>query len=145
MSQENVEVVRRVYEAVARGDRDAVLALYDPDVELDLSRSPFAPLLNRSVYRGHEGIRSLHRERQEEAWKEVVDTLNEVIDADEQVISVVTSRGRGRTSGVELGKTHAGVWTIRDGKVSRVVWFPTREEALEAVGLREEAGGGRTP
>jgi hypothetical protein len=30
MSQENVEVVRRVYEAVARGDSEAVLALYDP-------------------------------------------------------------------------------------------------------------------
>jgi ketosteroid isomerase-like protein len=30
-----------------------------------------------------------------------------------------------------------GVWTIRDGKVCRVVWYPTRAEALEAVGLSE--------
>jgi hypothetical protein len=30
---------------------------------------------------------------------------------------------------------HAGVWTLRDGKITRVVWFATREEALEAAGL----------
>jgi len=32
---------------------------------------------------------------------------------------------------------HAGVWTIRDGKVVQVVWFPGREEALGAAGLSE--------
>jgi hypothetical protein len=29
------------------------------------------------------------------------------------------------------------VWTIRKGKVIRVVWFPTRADALEAAGLSE--------
>jgi ketosteroid isomerase-like protein len=137
MSRENVEVVRRVYEAVARRDREAVLTLYGPDVEMDFSRSPFVSVFNRSVYRGHAGIRSLFRERQDDAWRDIVDELNEVIDAGEQVISVVMTRGRGRTSGAEVARTHAAVWTIRDGKVVRVEWFPTREEALEAVGLRE--------
>ena len=33
--------------------------------------------------------------------------------------------------------TQYAVWTIRNGKVVRVVWFPTREEALEAAGLSE--------
>jgi ketosteroid isomerase-like protein len=37
MSQENVEVVRRVYDAVARRDSAAVLDLYDPEVVLDPS------------------------------------------------------------------------------------------------------------
>jgi hypothetical protein len=27
----------------------------------------------------------------------------------------------------------AGVWTVRDGRVASVVWFPTRSEALEAA------------
>jgi ketosteroid isomerase-like protein len=40
MSQEDVEVVRRVFEASARRDSDAVLALYDPDVEWDAARFP---------------------------------------------------------------------------------------------------------
>jgi ketosteroid isomerase-like protein len=38
--------------------------------------------------------------------------------------------------GIEVEpRDNAGLWTIRDGKVARVRWFPTREEALEACGL----------
>ena len=39
MSQENVEIVRRVYEAAARRDAANIFALYDPDVELDATRT----------------------------------------------------------------------------------------------------------
>jgi hypothetical protein len=39
---------------------------------------------------------------------------------------------------VDVEWTHnAGVWTIRDGRIVRVAWFGSVEEALEAVGLRE--------
>ncbi len=137
MSQENVEIVRRIYAAVSERDTTTVLDTYDPEVEWDFSRSPFVTVFERRVYRGHEGIRDLAHERREEAWENIVDDLDELIDAGEHVICVVTSRGRGRTSGAEVGRTHAAVWTIRDNKVVRVVWFPTREEALEAAGLRE--------
>ena len=137
MSQENVEIVRRVYDAIAHGDTATVLAAYDPEVEWELTRSPFEHMLKQDVYRGHDGIRSLTRERYEEAWAEIADNLDEVIDAGSQVITVVTTRGRGRASGAEVDRTHAGVWTFREGKIVRVEWVGTRAEALEAVGLRE--------
>ncbi len=63
--------------------------------------------------------------------------MDEVIDAGSQVITVVTSRGRGRASGVEVDQTHAGVWTFREGKIVRVKRVGTRDEALETVGLGE--------
>ena len=135
MSQENVEIVRRIYAAVSEGDAPTVLATYDPEVEWDFSRSPFATVFNRRIYRGHEGMRDLARERHREAWEDIADDLDELIDAGEHVICVVTSRGRGRLSGAEVGRKHAAVWTIRDGKVTRVVWFATREDALKAAGL----------
>jgi len=50
---------------------------------------------------------------------------------------VVTTRGQGRTSGIDVEQRMAAAFAIRDGKIARVVWFPTREEALEAVELRE--------
>jgi hypothetical protein len=54
-------------------------------------------------------------------------------------------RERGRASEVETSTRRGGIWRIREGKIVRVVWFPSAEEALEAAGLREEdAGGGRT-
>jgi ketosteroid isomerase-like protein len=57
----------------------------------------------------------------------------ELIDV--HVSSVVTDRGRVRVSGAEVELHYAGVWTILDGKVAQVAWFPTRVEALEAAGL----------
>ena len=44
MSQENVELVRGIYDAVARRDSESVLALYDPEVEWDMSRGAWREL-----------------------------------------------------------------------------------------------------
>ena len=137
MSQENVEIVRKVYDAIARGDSEAVLENYDPDVELDFSESPFATVSRQKVYRGHGGIRALTRERYEEAWKSIDDDLLDLIDAHGQVVAVVKTVGRGRTSDVKVDRTHAAVWTIQDGKITRVAWYRSGAEALEAAGLSE--------
>src|SRR5215210_2022922 len=101
MSQENVEIVRRVYDAAARRDAATVLALYDPDVELDATALGIAapPGADAGVFRGHEGLRSLFREWHE-AWGKIEYDYEELIDAGERVISVVTRHARGRASGV---------------------------------------------
>jgi uncharacterized protein len=136
MSEENVEVVRRVFDAAARGDSATVLALYDPQVEWD-TRGGLGGVVDRDVYYGHDGLRRYFRLRAE-AWETITDHLEELIDAGEHVIAVATVRGRGRASGVEINhENYAGVWTIRGGKVVRVKWFLTREDALEAAGLAE--------
>ena len=52
MSQENVELVRRGYEALARGDFDALFQVLAPDVEMrDAANFPEA-----GVYKGHQGV-----------------------------------------------------------------------------------------
>jgi ketosteroid isomerase-like protein len=138
MSQENVEIVRQVFDAAIRRDTDAVLALYDEAVEWETGRSPLTRLVGGGgTFHGHEGLRAFFRERYE-AWEKSVDECEELIDAGDRIISVLTSRGQGRASGVEVKlQGYAAVWTIRDQKIIRVEWFPSREEALEAVGLRE--------
>jgi ketosteroid isomerase-like protein len=100
---------------------------------------PFRDLLGREVYRGHEGVRRFFREyHARETWQSVEENLEELIDADAHVVSVVNTQARGRASGVDVEWTHnAGVWTIRDGRIVRVAWFGSVEEALEAAGLRE--------
>ena len=136
MSEENVEIVRQVYEAAARRDTAAVLALYDPEVEWDVSRSPLARLVGEGVYHGHEGLRRFFR-AYHDAWENVRYEPEELIDAGDHVISVDHERGRGRASGVDVELTQYAVWTIREDKVVRGVWFPARDEALEAAGLSE--------
>ncbi len=138
MSEENVEIVRQVYDAVARRDTTRTLTLYDPEFELISSPGTFADRMGqRRVYRGHDGLRAFDRELRE-AFETIETTCEELIEAGEQVISVSRYWARGRKSGVEIdGPVQFGVWTIRKKKIVRAVWFSTRTEALEAAGLSE--------
>jgi ketosteroid isomerase-like protein len=137
MSQANMEIVKRVYEAVARRDSGSVLDLYDPEFVSDVSRLPEYALTGETIIRGHDELRSSWREWYE-VWESFEDECEELIDAGEHVISVVTRRGRGRASGAEASTRVAGVWTIRNGRVVRTVWFQSVEEALDAAGLSEQ-------
>ena len=137
MSEENVEVVRRVFDATARRDSTAVLALYDPEVELDLSRTSLAALLGgRGLYRGREGLRSMFGDWYE-AFEDYEQRCEELIDAGDQVITVVAGRGRGRASRTDVEMAFFIVWKVQEGKAVRLVWYATRAEALEAAGLPE--------
>lgn len=133
MSQANVETVRRVYEAAASRDSAAVISLYDPAVELDCSRT-IGDVLGGGVYQGHEGLRELFR-AWHDAWDEVEYDYEDLIDAGDHVVAVVTRRARGRSSGAAVEVHLALLWTIHEGKVTRVVWFTSRDEALDAAGL----------
>lgn len=133
MSEENAEIVRHLYEAIARHDSEKVLALYDPYVVCDFSRVGWGDLTHRGVYYGHEGLKTVYREWYE-AWADYEEVLEEVIDLGDRILSVVTGRAHGRVSGVAVENAHhAGLWTIQDGKIIRTVWFPSKQEALDAA------------
>ena len=136
MSEENVEIVRRLYAAAARRDTDAVLSIYDSDVEWDGSRSRWGEVFTGEArIRGHDALRRLFRQYYE-MWENLEDEVTELIDAGDTVVSVVNTRARGRASGLEVNWAgNSGVWTLRAGKVVRVVWFSNRADALEAAGL----------
>jgi ketosteroid isomerase-like protein len=136
MSEENVETVRRLYEAAARRDNSTVYSLYAPDIVWDASRTERGGMTGR-VVRGHTALQKWLREWYA-AWENIQDELEELIDATEhEVISVMSQRGRGRGSGVEVADRLATVWIICDGRIIRATWFPTRAEALNSTGLSE--------
>jgi ketosteroid isomerase-like protein len=131
MSQENVEVVRRAYEAFDV-DLDALLRLLDPAIEWVSPSDAIEPGLRR----GHEGVRDSFAATAM-AWEQPTHTAEEFVDASDEVLVTVTFRGHGRGSGMEAERTEFHVWTVRSGAVVRFQWFYRRREALEAVGLRE--------
>ena len=135
MSQENVEVVRQIFEAGARRDSPTVFSLYDRELVWDVSRMEGVDF-EGGIFRGHDGLRQWFRGWLA-AWESVRNDVEEVIDAGDSVVLVTTQRSRGQASGIEVELKQYAVWTVQGGKVTRVVWFPTRHEALEAAGLRE--------
>lgn len=133
MSEENVEVVRRIWEAVERGDREAVFALYDPAIVLDNSTVP-GPVAG--VYHGQDGVR-----RFAEEWRESFETETyrahpeTFIDAGERVVVGVRLTARGKASGAEVEMPRWNVYKIRNGLVVRIDIFETKAQALEAAGI----------
>ena len=129
MSRENVEKVKRVFGP----DPSAFFDLLHDDVVVDPSTFPLPDWTE--VVRGRDdAIR--HWQRYWGAWTEYSFELREAIAAGDDVVVVADEAGTGKGSGVPLERTWASVWTFRDGKVIRVAPYETREEALEAVGLR---------
>jgi ketosteroid isomerase-like protein len=56
---------------------------------------------------------------------------------DDGVLAVFVLRGRGRASGVDVEMTNAYLYRLREGKITRMDGYLSREEALEAAGLAE--------
>jgi ketosteroid isomerase-like protein len=136
MSQENVEIVRRMLIAFRNGDWAAAAEPLDPDIEMDTTRTPISGL--DRVYNGLEEVAAFWRE-----WLEAWGAQNyedpELIDAGDQVVTWTTGhRIQGRGSGIEVAvPPYAWVATLRDGKVVRGTMYMDKAEALEAAGVRE--------
>jgi ketosteroid isomerase-like protein len=136
MSQENVDLLRRMTDAFNRGDVEGALALADPPPEFEFVPSGVLIPDLAEVQRGPEGMRRL-AEGFLRAFDDFHIEIHELIDAGDQVFAGSTLRGRGTHSGVAASWDVWGVYTVRDGRFIRWLGFTDRDEALEAVGLRD--------
>ena len=130
MSQENVEIVRKAiaYEYDGVGGRAEAEAIFDPEVVLNP--------MDEKASSGFDAMRA-DMERWASAFDELTVTIEEIIDAGGRVVVVAHHQGRGKASGVEVDTRFYEVYSLREGKVSRVDEYTERGEALEAAGLSE--------
>jgi ketosteroid isomerase-like protein len=135
MSQENVEVVRRVTEVMDDDGFEAAFPVFAkaarPDVEW--REDPSWP--DAGTYRGAEEIRQLMLDRLDSF--EYDQQTEQLIDLDDKVVALVRWRGRGIASGAQSDMELAIVWTLREGAIARVEFYLNRAKALEAAGLSE--------
>jgi ketosteroid isomerase-like protein len=133
MSQENVEIVRRSFDAIARGDVETLLGLYDPDAE-------FLPLTGTLVdsggYHGHDGVRQYFAEAAE-VWDRLRPHADQVRTIGNDVVVMGGCAVRGKGSAAEADSPMAWVITVRAGKITSNRAYRTTAEALEAAGLSE--------
>ena len=138
MSQENVEIVRRLLAALQSVDSGnferrfaEVREIFDPEVEW--VAAPHS-LLASEEYRGYDGVRRFWTQFLS-AWDEYGLQVDEVIDAGDQVVAVM--RLSGRTNELEVDEARSSLLTLRDGRIVRIEPFASKDGALEAAGLRE--------
>ncbi len=132
MSEENVESVRRHFEAWNGRDLTAWSASFHPDGEVDWSRSR-GPL--KGVFRGHD--------KREAFWDAFWSTFEDVqlethgfTEVGSEVVVPNTAHLRGR-QGIEVVARSTFVFTVENGQITRLRMFQERAEALEAAGLSE--------
>jgi ketosteroid isomerase-like protein len=133
MSEENVEIVRRMYDAFHSGDADGALAHFDPDVVVDASRA--RPDI-RGIGRGREQLRRIVISWVG-TWDEWREEIEEMRDLGSQVLVLTVQHGRGKGSGVEVEAPYAVLYDLHRGKITRMALYQEKADALEAAGLRE--------
>jgi ketosteroid isomerase-like protein len=132
MSEENVELVRRTYEATNHGDYDAIGSYIHPEIEFHTyARSPEA-----GVYYGKQAVRE-YNENLWEQFESVRFEVEELLDAGHQVVVLTTQHAVPKGGQQEMKVRVAEVWTVRDGLLAERHSYSTRNEALEAAGLSE--------
>jgi uncharacterized protein len=133
MSQSDIETIRRVYEAVSRGDWDAALGEASANFELiPPDRNPIA-----GIYRGPEEVRGFF----DELWApfdEAEVRPEEFLDLGDRILVFLHMRLKPTGSNATLEMRIAHIWTVRDGEIIRCEVFTERDEALEAAGLSEQ-------
>src|SRR5689334_19457760 len=135
MSQENVEIVRKAWEAAWSKPPDWALlqALYHPD---HVFESDYGGV-NNTVYRGAKGFQEVLAD-QDETWDDWRHVLDEAIDAGGDAV-VVEARlvAHGKHSAVAVDQPYGVVVTVSEGKIARTQAFVALQQALEAAGLSE--------
>ena len=130
MSEANLELARRAFDAFDAGDLDALVALCHP--EFELRTSGVYPGL-KPVYRGPQGLREFWRDWAE-LWEELVLEVEDLQAEDDRVLALVTFRARGR-EGIEVRRPAANLSVVRDGLVLRQSMYGSWEEGRQAAGL----------
>jgi ketosteroid isomerase-like protein len=127
-----LDTVRRLVEAFDRADWPAVLALYDPGIEADLSRSGIPDL---GVYHGREGVIegwTRWRGVWDEDYRFEVEDLTELGD---RVLALTRIQARSKGHGVDTEVRGGEIYTVRDGLIVHFVNFLDRDAARREAGL----------
>ena len=131
---ENLDLVRSIIARWERGDYTSVEWAH-PDIEYVIVGGP-VPGTWTGLAGMEEGARHFLR-----GWAELCTLADEYRELDdERVLVLVHHRGRGKTSGLEIGQIDRGttlLFQLRDGKVTKHVVYFDRDRAFADLGLED--------
>jgi ketosteroid isomerase-like protein len=131
VSQENVEIVKRLVEAFYTRDTHAALSLLDRDMAFE---SAFA---EAKTYKGI-GEFAQYRRDVDEAWEEWRSEDDHFLSVGQtRVLHLYRIVGRGRGSGVPVAQDIAILWTVHEGRVVHGKAYLDQSEARRAAGRKE--------
>ena len=131
MSQQNVEIVQRVFGG--EDIQDLALEAMHPEVVLF---GAIGGMEEGTITVGREAVTQA-LDVDSDVWAERRLELHEAIDAGDRVVALVHEYRRGKGSGVVVEANIAIVYGFEEGKVVQIVPYMSQADALEAAGLSE--------
>ena len=125
---DDVESLRNAYEALNEGDIERALAVLDEDAEW----CEHSDLPEAGLYQGRAAIREFLEEFLE-SWQDFHQETEELIPGDGRVLIMLRSKVRGKGSGIAVEGEYAHLWTMKDGRGTRVDAYFDRQEGLRAL------------
>ena len=109
----NVDVIKRLYQAFAEGDLDTVSALLDPSVEwIESEGIPYG-----GVFIGYEAVLNGVFASIGSEWDNFKANVDQFINAGDIVITLGTDSGTYKATGKSMEAPTASIWTLKNGKV----------------------------
>ena len=132
MSQENVDLIRAIYDSFAAGDVPGVFARMSPDmVWTEAENFPYA---DGNPYRGPEAILGGVFARLGSEWDGFAAVPEEFLDAGDTVVVLGRYRGTFKATGLAMDAQLAHVWRVADGKAVRFQQYTDTLQAARVSG-----------
>ena len=128
MTRSDVELLRGAWDAFTRGDVDAAVAALDPEVRWYGAGDPDG---EGACHNRDEAASFIRRALADGLTAELLD----VWEADDRMVAVIHTHAPPDTE--RSPEPHGELVTVRDGKVTEMVVYPTVDDALAAAGLGE--------
>jgi ketosteroid isomerase-like protein len=131
MPQENVNTIRQMYEAFAKGDVPTIIAALDPQVEWwEAENFIYA---DRNPYIGPQSVLEGVFMRIAQEWDGFAVSPKELLDAGETVIGHGYYSGTYKKNGKQIRAQFAHFFTFRDGRVVKFQQYTDTAQFLQAI------------
>jgi ketosteroid isomerase-like protein len=131
MSQENVQIVRGLYEAFGRGDVPTVLGQMDQSIEWNEAENFI--YADRNPYIGPQAVLEGVFMRLGSDWEGFTVTPEEWLDAGDRIVVLGTYSGTHKTSGWRVRAQFAHIWSVRESRVVRFQQYTDTKQFADTV------------
>ncbi|HEX6176072.1 MAG TPA: nuclear transport factor 2 family protein [Candidatus Binatia bacterium] len=131
MSQENITVIRGMYEFFSKGDVTAVLGQMHQQIEWREAENFI--YADRNPYRGPQAVLEGVFMRLASEWADFKVMPEEWLDAGNHIVVLGTYSGRHKESGKEVRAQFAHIWGVTHGRVVRFQQYTDTKQFADAI------------
>ena len=132
MSSSNIDAIKGLYAAFARGDAPAAFAAMDAGIVWNEAEN--FPYADRNPYVGPMTIGEGVFMRLATEWDNFQALPEEFLDAGESVVALGRYKATNKATGIALNAQFAHVWRLANGKIKGFQQYTDTAQAARAVG-----------